>query len=496
MSRCKPMSKLTLNIINETVTTTPVSSQIDNEFTYLIRDGDTNRYKIGKSQGEPTTKLKELQTGNHGIFTLIADTQLISTDSLSNRFSHNRLHGKWFIFTEEEIQHEVLPLFTGNNFNLWQWTLSQNYITTIKQIVITSLDPLNGQINFGTYWLPFNEYETLKGWIIENISNTIKYDETLFLSKQPHPISLLAKRLIREGEETYKDSINRTIEIYELEDINGLNKCLADVNHKYHNCIKESIERDKIQELTPTYYFLNHDDNETIVNHIIRDIVSSCYNPRLIQQNIPIISVIESKQVYGIFPSGIKPIKSSDNVICNLGNGGISVYRDKIRNINTDKVRFNFVIENWIDDDKQRELLRSLAKNILLRLPWKNPLILLSSSCDIYRPFETIRNVFNKLSGGKNIHYIYTKRDRVPHVHGNMYIYLGIQIPDKYRNIGYNIYLSDQTQISSNDKFLIEYFGDNSIKQEDFFERDHEYFLSFILWALGDNFHCQWNTII
>ncbi|CAH6420099.1 GIY-YIG family nuclease [uncultured virus] len=71
---------------------------------YLIRSGNSDRYKIGYS-ADPMFRMKTLQTSNpellHLIFCCRGDTKIEKI--FLNRYHHKRLLGEWFIFSEAEI---------------------------------------------------------------------------------------------------------------------------------------------------------------------------------------------------------------------------------------------------------------------------------------------------------------------------------------------------------------------------------------------------------
>ena len=76
------------------------------KFVYLIR-GNNGKYKIGIAK-EPKKRLKQLQTGNSDVLTIIETYQSENASkiesTLHNRYSYLRNAGEWFdLSINEEI---------------------------------------------------------------------------------------------------------------------------------------------------------------------------------------------------------------------------------------------------------------------------------------------------------------------------------------------------------------------------------------------------------
>ena len=74
---------------------------------YLIQMGDTDLYKIGKSQSSPLRRLKELQVGNPETLRLIEtartwDFEIMEKD-LHQLFLSKRRKGEWFQLTDQDV---------------------------------------------------------------------------------------------------------------------------------------------------------------------------------------------------------------------------------------------------------------------------------------------------------------------------------------------------------------------------------------------------------
>lgn len=54
------------------------------------------------------------------------------------------------------------------DFDLWKWIISGGYFTEIKEIVITSRDPVEGFFTFRKCWHPIKTEETLDQWLDNN----------------------------------------------------------------------------------------------------------------------------------------------------------------------------------------------------------------------------------------------------------------------------------------------------------------------------------------
>lgn len=378
------------------------------------------------------------------------------------------------------------------DFDLWKWVLPRQYITDIKQIVITSKSPIEGQLTFGCSWYPINKQETLYGWLANHFINKMEYCDVIFLSQVNHPISSTAQNIINRSRSHYEEMIDIHIQSFELGDMDGLNKCLADTNHKYHETMKESIEIERGQILAPKYFMLEVRDVQVIIKHLINHILSTCYDPNFKLVDIPKISV--SQTIYGIFPDKIRLITTADNVM--WSQKGTIIDKQKIKDRLIDKERFEFVINNWIPDIDQRETFRQYAKNIIQGLPWKDVFHVRNGIYESYQPYEILKWLFTIMNQSGDINHINAVNDVVQHENNNMYIYFNISIPRKYSTIGYGIERNNQQYVIPDNKFLLGYLGDDVNKQENFFERQREYLLSLILWSLGDDFPCQWNTII
>lgn len=92
-----------------------------NRSLYLIR-GNNGKYKIGIAKN-PKKRLKQLQTGNPELLTIIETYQTNNASkiekALHNRYSHLRKEGEWF---ELSVRNECLFLDEckeiDDNFNL------------------------------------------------------------------------------------------------------------------------------------------------------------------------------------------------------------------------------------------------------------------------------------------------------------------------------------------------------------------------------------------
>jgi len=199
------------------------------------------------------------------------------------------------------------------DFDLWKWIISGGYFTEIKEIVITSRDPVEGFFTFGKCWHPIKTEETLDQWLDNNFTKRIKYEDVMFLNQLEHPVSVITQEIINRSKLDYNRTVDILIESFDLRDIDGLKRCLDDTNHKYRDMIEESLEFWKIQLLTPKYFNLKSEDIHGITKYLIDVILSTCYNPEFKLVDIPKINV--EKFIYGIFHDSVREITSSDNVI-------------------------------------------------------------------------------------------------------------------------------------------------------------------------------------
>jgi hypothetical protein len=84
---------------------------------YVIQEGDSNRYKIGKTDNGPVGRLSSLQTGNPTELYLelwipCEEPELLEKE-LHVLFESHRLRGEWFELGEKEF--EVLKTYQGDN---------------------------------------------------------------------------------------------------------------------------------------------------------------------------------------------------------------------------------------------------------------------------------------------------------------------------------------------------------------------------------------------
>jgi hypothetical protein len=77
-------------------------------FIYLIRSGETNRYKIGLSKNVPS-RLNTLQTGNPEKLSVIQVIPVIDAhkqeQELHRYYQANRVSGEWYALTEEDVRY-------------------------------------------------------------------------------------------------------------------------------------------------------------------------------------------------------------------------------------------------------------------------------------------------------------------------------------------------------------------------------------------------------
>jgi hypothetical protein len=90
------------NLLSQQVNISTPIPNTDN--VYLVREDDSDRYKIGSS-GNPLIRIKTLSTGNSHELTLIAccpgDVRV--EKDFQNKYFANRIRGEWFKFNELEI---------------------------------------------------------------------------------------------------------------------------------------------------------------------------------------------------------------------------------------------------------------------------------------------------------------------------------------------------------------------------------------------------------
>jgi hypothetical protein len=91
-------------------------------FIYLIRSGDTNRYKIGISKNVPS-RLNTLQTENPEKLSLIRAFPAIDAlkleQELHSYFAEQRFAGEWYVLDEQDLEYvlsiaECVPVTLNN----------------------------------------------------------------------------------------------------------------------------------------------------------------------------------------------------------------------------------------------------------------------------------------------------------------------------------------------------------------------------------------------
>jgi hypothetical protein len=87
-------------------------------FIYLVRNGETNRYKIGISKDVPS-RLNTLQTGNPEKLSLIRAFPAIDAleleQELHNYYAAQRVVGEWFVLTERDVEYFLSIAWSGAN---------------------------------------------------------------------------------------------------------------------------------------------------------------------------------------------------------------------------------------------------------------------------------------------------------------------------------------------------------------------------------------------
>jgi hypothetical protein len=91
-----------------------IVSPIDVDNVYLIKAGESKRYKIGHTRRKPSERVAELQTGNHERLSLIATCPGGEPveKALHTRFLGKRGLGEWFEFSDEDLS-AVIGIFTS-----------------------------------------------------------------------------------------------------------------------------------------------------------------------------------------------------------------------------------------------------------------------------------------------------------------------------------------------------------------------------------------------
>ncbi len=217
------------------------------------------------------------------------------------------------------LNNEVYTYFGSTEFDLWEWVLSKDYITDIKDVVITtSLDstntPMKGYITFGKCWRPIdNDEETLYDWLKSNMKSRIKFLDAHFLSKKDHPVSEIFQSqlneqyrniiqytynelssLIRDGSRS-KSNIQNLYSIFSLE--MGKNS-IIDVYNKFMRCYGKYVNGNEDDDISLTdkqenmliqldklsghtrNIMINDEEEEIFINSCIHDIVSNKYDPK------------------------------------------------------------------------------------------------------------------------------------------------------------------------------------------------------------------------
>lgn len=80
---------------------------------YIIRAGDTNRYKIGYTSKHPSKRMKQLQTANALPLSLVSYWEApgrLETE-IHSLFEESRLKGEWFELSTDQVL-EALPKIT------------------------------------------------------------------------------------------------------------------------------------------------------------------------------------------------------------------------------------------------------------------------------------------------------------------------------------------------------------------------------------------------
>jgi len=357
-----------------------------------------------------------------------------------------------------------------SEFNVWQWIISKEYITSIKQIIVTSNNPVAGYITFGSFWYVINQKDTIDKWLNNNWRDKIKYQDIIELSRELHPISTIARKLIQKYDNDFIESIKSVIEVCKLNDIDGLISCLHDTNN--------NPEFERIRKLAPDYIYLDDDIKHDLIRYSCDSIVTQCFDSTFVPKSITTIKILESNDIYGIFLEGIQKITERDNIM--WIQGGFNMSQSIFLNRSSDKIKFSALMKNWIPNISHRELLKKYVRNLIYRLPWDTPLKV-DLSLRNYQPYYLLKHIFHKIDSSKDI--IYVDKEVSPS-QGNMYIYVYTDIIEENKNIGYNIEVTDQSDIIINDRFLQDHLGCNYFEQAHFFEKD-EYLLFTILWCVN-----------
>jgi len=93
--------------------------------TYVIKSGNSDYYKIGKTSRTVPSRLKELQTGNPHPLKVV---KVLSGDLegyYHDKFSHKRVSGEWFKLSRRDLKQirEIQPntSITNKLFKLSFW---------------------------------------------------------------------------------------------------------------------------------------------------------------------------------------------------------------------------------------------------------------------------------------------------------------------------------------------------------------------------------------
>lgn len=188
-------------------------SEIKMGWVYLIREGNRSRYKIGFTT-RPKRRLKELQTGNSEILTLVTTTvgNRKKEKWFHRKYQNCRRHGEWFELNEEELQNIMNDMEMNN---LYVYSYLENPIRVANKFV-SLIEP----IRFFTeiYWLDIGKaiYTVYNGhddglqlWI-QQLQRAMAYPKTIpeFLQTETHWINIC--------HELYPTFINNKITIKTL----------------------------------------------------------------------------------------------------------------------------------------------------------------------------------------------------------------------------------------------------------------------------------------
>lgn len=315
-------------------------SKREQQKVYLIREGNKDKYKIGKSK-DPLKRRCGLQTGNSKDLTLIATADNKTEDEVHNYFASYRYKREFFKFTQQQINDIVLPYFNAGPS-------------------CSSSNPIP-ELDFRSW---FEERTNVKIIITKRSNKILEIEGAICLDNIMWDCFC--------GRDNIYGVLDRNIDIENIFNDENI-AFLSQQKHHIGNWIK--------------FYNSEYIPKEDWLRYLIHIMLIECYYPNVKFENIRCVSVFAKDEhnknfiEYSIFKKGkiytLRQIKIDDYLKYRTPSSYTPFTPVPVESFNKSrdvKYMFDELMKAYIPNDEHRLQFKKRRQDILFERKWKSSL--------------------------------------------------------------------------------------------------------------------------